>query len=155
LPLFPPLDFGHDSRPHEVSPALVGIEHGSDAREGPFSKPGLHVLSPLSLASHQVVSCCSAAAYHKSHMTYCTISHMSYYVQSRPEAFMAQIRIEMDRGRGWELRAAFEAELGAAQVADKLGSYALQYPHRALIDDILVATAQPVLGRFAGRVTLA
>lgn len=56
---------------------------------------------------------------------------------------MATVRIEMDRGRGWEVRANGEADVTADQVRDQLSAYTIQYPHRAFLDGELVATAEP------------
>lgn len=51
------------------------------------------------------------------------------------------LRIEMDRGRGWEPRP--EGRIPVSTTTDRikadLQSYAIQYPHRALLDGIEVA----------------
>jgi hypothetical protein len=80
---------------------------------------------------------------------------------------MPRIRIEMDRGAGWELRAEGDVALGknsadccltgsaaicpacmgddiAAQVRADLPRYAVQYPHRGFLDGVLVGEVQPV-----------
>jgi hypothetical protein len=59
------------------------------------------------------------------------------------------LRIEMDRGRGWELRGegAFAGTVG--QITKQLPAYAIQYPHRALLDGVVVATAEPKRRRAA------
>lgn len=75
---------------------------------------------------------------------------------------MAHIRIEMDRGEGWEVRqegewmprpqnlgpewapakATLEEEVKAILVAA-----AIQYPHRAFLDGVLVAEQAPQIKR--------
>lgn len=60
------------------------------------------------------------------------------------------LRIEMDRGHGWELRA--EGNVPASDISDvglraQLRDYALQYPHRAVVDGEIVMTAQPRMKR--------
>ncbi len=55
---------------------------------------------------------------------------------------MAQIRIEMDRGMGWEVRQEGAADVTADALAASLPSYAIQYAHRAFIDGVLIAEAQ-------------
>ena len=54
---------------------------------------------------------------------------------------MRTLRIEMNRGHGWELRAAgkIPADVTAEQIQRDLREYAIQYPHRALIDGKEVA----------------
>lgn len=54
---------------------------------------------------------------------------------------MANIRIEMDRGEGWEVRQEGDADVTAEALANMLPGYAIQYPHRAFIDGTLVAEA--------------
>lgn len=54
---------------------------------------------------------------------------------------MAQVRIEMDRGDGWEVRQEGAVDLTAEALADMLPRYAIQYPHRAFIDGRLIAEA--------------
>lgn len=51
------------------------------------------------------------------------------------------LRIEMDRGRGWELRAEGRIPAGtdAARIEQDLRAYAIQHPHRALVEGIEVA----------------
>jgi hypothetical protein len=56
---------------------------------------------------------------------------------------MAHIRIEMDRGRGWELRSGGDVTATIEQVIASLPAYAVSYPHRALVDGEVVATAEP------------
>lgn len=55
------------------------------------------------------------------------------------------LRIEMDRGNGGELRSegTIPANTTMQQIERSLASYAVQYPHRALLDGVVVATAQP------------
>lgn len=55
---------------------------------------------------------------------------------------MAQVRIEMDRGTGWEVRQEGVADVTADALAGTLAAYAIQYPHRAFIDGALIAEAQ-------------
>jgi hypothetical protein len=59
--------------------------------------------------------------------------------------FMKTLRIELDRGRGWEVRAEgpIPAETSTARIAADLQAYALQYPHRALLDGVEIAHTLP------------
>jgi hypothetical protein len=56
---------------------------------------------------------------------------------------MRTLRIEMHRGHGWELRGEgrISAGLTPEQIERDLQAYAIQYPHRALIDGVEVARA--------------
>jgi hypothetical protein len=56
---------------------------------------------------------------------------------------MTTLTIEMDRGRGWEVRAegAIPSDTPTARIEADLRAYAIQYPHRALVDGRVVATA--------------
>lgn len=63
---------------------------------------------------------------------------------------MALLRIEMDRGNGWELRGEGESPAGAAEIVRCLPEYAIQYPHRAFLDGMLVAEAAPARRRRVG-----
>jgi hypothetical protein len=56
---------------------------------------------------------------------------------------MRTLRIEVNRGRGWKLRAEgkVSADTSVQQIARGLQAYAIQYPHRALIDGVEVARA--------------
>jgi hypothetical protein len=56
---------------------------------------------------------------------------------------MALLRIEMDRGRGWETRSEGEFDGELDDIIRALPSYAIQYPHRAFLDGKLVATEVP------------
>lgn len=56
---------------------------------------------------------------------------------------MAHIRIEMDRGNGWEMRADGDAQITADELRAQLPTYAIQYPHRAFLDGEIVGEAQP------------
>lgn len=60
---------------------------------------------------------------------------------------MANIRIEMDRGTGWETRQEGECEVTADDLVNMLPNYAIQYPHRAFLDGALIAEAQRPHGR--------
>lgn len=55
---------------------------------------------------------------------------------------MAQVRIEMDRGCGWEVRQEGEADVTAENLAAMLPSYTVQYPHRAFLNGAIVATSE-------------
>lgn len=66
---------------------------------------------------------------------------------------MSKIRIEMDRGAGWETRQEGECQITAEDLANMLPSYAIQYPHRAFVDGALVVEAQRPHGR-RGKVVL-
>ena len=54
---------------------------------------------------------------------------------------MRTLRIEVNRGHGWELRATgkIPADVTAEQIQRDLRECAIQYPHRALIDGKEVA----------------
>ena len=56
---------------------------------------------------------------------------------------MRTLRIEMHRGHGWELRATgkIPAEITVEQIERDLREYAVQFPHRALLDGKEVARA--------------
>jgi hypothetical protein len=56
---------------------------------------------------------------------------------------MAHIRIEMDLGLGWELRVDGYADSTVDQVVAQLSAFAIQYPHRAFVDGVLVGEVQP------------
>ena len=60
---------------------------------------------------------------------------------------MAQVKIEMDRGFGWETRQEGDAAVDVADLVAMLPSYAIQYPHRAFLDGALIATAERPCGR--------
>lgn len=49
----------------------------------------------------------------------------------------------MDRGNGWEMRADGQADVTAEQLREQLPMYAIQYPHRALLDGEVVGECQP------------
>lgn len=57
------------------------------------------------------------------------------------------VKIEMNRGLGWEVRQEGEMPITADQVAAMLPAYAIQYPHRASLNGILIATAERPHGR--------
>jgi hypothetical protein len=54
---------------------------------------------------------------------------------------MRTLRIEMNRGNGWELRGEgkLRAEVTIEQIERDLQEYAIQYLHRALLDGVEVA----------------
>jgi hypothetical protein len=56
---------------------------------------------------------------------------------------MRTLRIEMHRRHGWELRAEGRIPMGVIveQIQQELDAYAVQYPHRALINGVEVARA--------------
>jgi hypothetical protein len=56
---------------------------------------------------------------------------------------MRKLRIEVNRGRGWTLRAEgkVSAHTSGQQIARGLQAYAIQHPHRALLDGVEVARA--------------
>ena len=60
---------------------------------------------------------------------------------------MVSVRIEMDRGAGWETRQVGELDQDPAAIVATikatLPGYCAQYPHRALVDGVIVATAEP------------
>jgi hypothetical protein len=61
---------------------------------------------------------------------------------------MAHLVIEMDRGMGWEVRSQGDANgVDAAALVEYLPAFAIQYPHRAFLDGVLVAEAQRPHGR--------
>lgn len=55
----------------------------------------------------------------------------------------------MNRGRGWELRAEgkIPAEVSIGQIQRELRDYAIQYPHRALIDGVEVGRSDAEVSR--------
>lgn len=54
---------------------------------------------------------------------------------------MAHVKIEMDRGNGWEIRQEGDADVSPGELSDLLPRYAISYPHRAFIDGVLIAEA--------------
>jgi hypothetical protein len=56
---------------------------------------------------------------------------------------MRTLRIEMHRGDGWQLRAEgkIPADTSVELIRRDLQEYAIQYPHRALLDGVEVARA--------------
>ena len=56
---------------------------------------------------------------------------------------MRTLRIEMNRGHGWELRAEgkIPADVTSGQIQRDLQEFAVQYPHRALLVGVEVARA--------------
>lgn len=55
---------------------------------------------------------------------------------------MAQVRIEVDRGNGWQVRQEGELAISAADLAAALPGYTIQYPHRAFIGGALIASSE-------------
>jgi hypothetical protein len=55
------------------------------------------------------------------------------------------LRVEMDRGRGWEVRAGGEIPTNTtlARIEGDLRADAIQHPHRALVDGCVVAMVSP------------
>lgn len=54
---------------------------------------------------------------------------------------MAQIRIEIDRGAGWEVRQEGAADVTVADVVSVLKTYTVG-DHRAFLDGVLVASSE-------------
>ena len=54
---------------------------------------------------------------------------------------MNSIKIEVNRGSGWMVRVEGDAIMTADLLANSLGAYAIQHPHRAFLDGVLVAEA--------------
>lgn len=52
------------------------------------------------------------------------------------------VRIEIDRGYGWQVRQEGDADVTADQVAAQLPALTLTYPHRAFINGALVASSE-------------
>jgi hypothetical protein len=50
-----------------------------------------------------------------------------------------RVRIEMDRGRGWETRHEGETTLTAEQAAAQLPAYCAHWPHRIWLNGTLIA----------------
>ena len=64
----------------------------------------------------------------------------SYIGRRRKEDGMAHFTIEMNRGNGWEIRSQGEsAEATVDRLVGLLPAYAIQCPHRATLDGVLVA----------------
>jgi hypothetical protein len=62
---------------------------------------------------------------------------------------MTTLTIELDRGQGWEVRAEGQipADTSLDRITADLRAYAIQYPHRALVDGRVVAMVED--GRIA------
>ena len=56
---------------------------------------------------------------------------------------MAHLRIEMDRGNGWELRSEGACDANVTRIKLALAAYGVQYVHRALVDGAEVARVEP------------
>ena len=67
------------------------------------------------------------------------------------------VRIEVDRGNGWELREVSlvdaEEEATVPQIKRDLEGYAVQYRHRALLNGCVVAEVMPGAWRKSGGAT--
>ena len=67
---------------------------------------------------------------------------------------MAHVRIEFDRGMGWETRQEGDVDLapigGIEGIPTYVAGYATRWPHRAIIDGAVVAEAQPKRRRRVG-----
>lgn len=55
---------------------------------------------------------------------------------------MAHVRIEIDRGAGWQVRQEGNAPVTADEVAAILPAYTLAHPHRAYLDGVLIASSE-------------
>ena len=55
---------------------------------------------------------------------------------------MAHVKIEMDRGLGWETRQEGDCAVTADRLRELLPLYALQYPHRIFLDGVLFGEAR-------------
>jgi hypothetical protein len=66
---------------------------------------------------------------------------MSFFLKQR--LFMKTLRIELDRGRGWERRTegTIPADTSTTRIQADLRAYALQ--HRALLDGVEIAHTLP------------
>jgi hypothetical protein len=53
---------------------------------------------------------------------------------------MANIRIEMDRGNGWEVRQEGAADVTADDLVSRAIGYSISYPHRFFLDGALIAS---------------
>ena len=56
---------------------------------------------------------------------------------------MAHLRIEMDRGNGWELRSEGSCDANVTRIKLALAAYGVQHVHRALMDGAEVARVEP------------
>ena len=60
---------------------------------------------------------------------------------------MAHLRIEMDRGNGWELRSEGLCDANVTRIKLALAAYGVQHVHRALMDGVEVARVVPRMPR--------
>jgi hypothetical protein len=51
---------------------------------------------------------------------------------------MSTLRIEMDRGNGWEVRSEGQSGVSLDSIRTGLSAYAIQYPHRAVTTDAVI-----------------
>lgn len=51
---------------------------------------------------------------------------------------MAHIRIEIDRGLGWQVRQEGDFTIAAEELRAKMSCYAVSYPHRFWLDGVLI-----------------
>ncbi|MCX7178018.1 MAG: hypothetical protein NTX56_04345 [Proteobacteria bacterium] len=54
---------------------------------------------------------------------------------------MANVRIEIDRGNGWQLRHEGSGDFTVDVLVAQLPHYTWQYPHRAFLDGVMVASS--------------
>lgn len=62
---------------------------------------------------------------------------------------MATLRIEMDRGMGWEVRGEGQVpdDITDERVREEVDRYCLQYPHRGFLNGRLVHEGKPQIKR--------
>ena len=66
---------------------------------------------------------------------------------------MSTLRVEIDKGDGWELRAEgyITTATSVDEIAADIRSYAIQHPHRAFLNGVLVAGYDPLKRRAIGQ----
>lgn len=62
--------------------------------------------------------------------------------EAPPPAGRTHVRVEMDRGNGWEVRQEGHTSVTADEAAAQLPHYTLTYPHRVFLDGKLVASSE-------------
>ena len=55
---------------------------------------------------------------------------------------MAHVRVEMDRGGGWEVRQDGHADVTVDALAALMPAYSVAYPHRAFIEGCLFVSSE-------------